>query len=142
MTGTNARETRIGAMAESRPCPCRRGDTFAECCEPALSGRRPAPTAEALMRSRFTAFAVGDADYLLRSWHSARRPPSVAPDPDLRWLFLEIVRSERGGPFDDTGTVEFIAHHRGPDGRGALHETSRFVRENGAWVYLDGVIEP
>lgn len=142
MTGSPDREARIGTMAESRPCPCRRGDTFAECCGPALSGARPAPTAEALMRSRFTAFARGDTDYLLRTWHPTHRPASIDPDPDLRWLFLEIVRTERGGPFDTTGTVEFRAHHRGPDGRGTLHETSRFVREDGAWLYLDGLLHP
>ncbi|WP_442943787.1 YchJ family metal-binding protein [Nocardia sp. NBC_00508] len=58
--------------------------------------------------------------------------------PAQRWLFLEINRTERGGLFDDTGTVEFVAHYRDADGRGALHETSRFARSGGAWVYLDG----
>ncbi|MEV6278298.1 YchJ family metal-binding protein [Nocardia sp. NPDC051832] len=129
-------------MAPSQMCPCRRGEPFAECCGPVLAGERPAPTAEALMRSRYTAFAVGDADYLQRSWHSSRRPAELELDPAQRWLFLEIVRTERGGPFDDTGLVEFLAHYRADGARGQLHEVSRFARENGAWVYLDGVIEP
>ncbi|MGW0245022.1 YchJ family protein [Nocardia goodfellowii] len=129
-------------MAESQMCPCRRGEPFGECCGPLLAGERPAPTAEALMRSRYTAFAVGDTGYLKRSWHSGNRPEELDLDPGQRWLFLEIVRTERGGPFDDTGLVEFIAHYRADGGRGQLHEVSRFVRENGAWVYLDGVIEP
>ncbi len=123
-------------------CPCRRGEPFGECCGPVLAGARPAPTAEALMRSRYTAFAVGDTGYLKRSWHSGHRPAELDLDPEQRWLFLEIVRTDRGGPFDDTGLVEFIAHYRADGQRGQLHEVSRFVREDGAWVYLDGVIEP
>ncbi|WP_054815118.1 YchJ family protein [Nocardia arizonensis] len=127
-------------MSRSHPCPCRRGDSYADCCGPLLAGARPAPTAAALMRSRYTAFALGDIGYLRRSWHSGTRPRDIELDADQRWLFLEIVRTERGGPFDDTGTVEFVAHYRGPGGRGELREVSRFVREDGAWVYLDGVV--
>ncbi|MEV0765554.1 YchJ family protein [Nocardia sp. NPDC050435] len=129
-------------MAESQMCPCKRGEPFGECCGPVLAGQRKAATAEALMRSRYTAFAVGDADYLRRSWHSSRRPANLALDPEQRWLFLEIVRTERGGPFDDTGVVEFVAHYRAAGRRGQLHEVSRFAREDGSWVYLDGVVEP
>lgn len=94
------------------------------------------------MRSRYTAFAVGDTEYLLRSWHPRTRPRTLEPDPDQRWLFLEIVRTERGGPFDDTGTVEFIANYRLDGRRGSLHEVSRFTRVDGDWVYLDGIMEP
>ncbi|WP_280231158.1 YchJ family protein [Nocardia cyriacigeorgica] len=128
----------IGVMDQTQPCPCRRGEPFGSCCGPILAGRRDAPTAEALMRSRYTAFAVGDVAYLRRSWHRRTRPAALVLDPDQRWLFLEIQRTERGGPFDDTGTVEFTAHYRDDSGRGALHEVSRFVREDGRWVYLDG----
>lgn len=123
-------------------CPCRRGEVFESCCGPVLAGARPAATAEALMRSRFTAFAVGDVEYLQRSWHPRTRPRQLELDPGQRWLFLEIVRTEHGGPFDTTGTVEFIAHYRANGSRGSLHEVSRFARVDGAWVYLDGVIEP
>ncbi|MGK8555690.1 YchJ family protein [Nocardia gipuzkoensis] len=125
-------------MSESRRCPCGRGEAFDDCCGPVLRGERAAVTAEALMRSRYTAFAVGDADYLLCSWHPQTRPRELALDPAQRWLFLEITRTERGGLFDDTGIVEFVAHYRDADGRGTLHETSRFARSGGAWVYLDG----
>ncbi len=93
------------------------------------------------MRSRYSAFAVGDTEYLLGSWHPRTRPGELDLAPDRRWLFLEILRTERGGPFDDSGIVEFIAHYRDAGGRGALHETSRFVRVDGAWRYLDGVID-
>jgi SEC-C motif-containing protein len=129
-------------MGEDKVCPCRRGEPFGDCCGAVLAGERAAATAEALMRSRYTAFAVGDTDYLLRSWHSRTRPARLELDPGQRWRFLEIVRTECGGPFDDTGTVEFIANYRADGERGSLHEVSRFVREDGAWVYLDGVIQP
>lgn len=91
------------------------------------------------MRSRYTAFVVGDVDYLARSWHPRTRPAELTLDAGQRWLFLEIVRAERGGPFDDSGTVEFIAHYRMDGVRDAMHEVSSFVRVDGAWVYLDGV---
>lgn len=93
------------------------------------------------MRSRYSAFAVGDTEYLLDSWHPRTRPADLRLDPGRRWLFLEILRTERGGPFDDSGTVEFIAHYRDAGGRDTLHEVSRFVRESGAWRYLDGVVD-
>lgn len=93
------------------------------------------------MRSRYTAFALGDADYLLRSWHPATRPAALDLDPGRRWLFLEIRHTTGGGPFDESGTVEFTAHYRDPAGRGQLHEVSRFTRTEGRWSYLDGDIE-
>lgn len=126
-------------MDDSNPCPCRRGDVFAECCGPLLVGR-PAPSAEALMRSRFTAFALGDTAYLRRSWHPDTRPARLDLDPDRRWLFLEIHAVTGGGPFEQSGTVEFTAHYRDPGGRGRLHEISRFTRVDGAWCYVDGDI--
>lgn len=93
------------------------------------------------MRSRFTAFALGDTGYLLRSWHATTRPGELDLDPDRRWLFVEILRTAGGGPFDESGIVEFVAHYRDPGGRGRLHETSRFLRVDGFWQYLDGEIE-
>lgn len=90
------------------------------------------------MRSRFTAFAVGDEAYLLRSWHPSTRPRRVEIDPGLRWLRLDIVDTVDGGPFDREGIVEFTAHYRSTDARGQLHERSSFVRE-GSWLYVDGV---
>lgn len=93
------------------------------------------------MRSRYTAFAVGDAGHLLRTWHPATRPAELELDPGRHWLFLEIGPTTAGGPFDRTGTVEFTAHYRDGSGRGRLHEISRFARVDGAWCYLDGDIE-
>lgn len=86
------------------------------------------------MRSRYSAFAVGDAAYLLRTWHSSTRPRVVDLDPAQRWTGLEIVSTTGGGLLHATGTVEFRAHYRG----GVLHENSRFRKENGEWRYVDG----
>lgn len=120
-------------------CPCLSGSTFGHCCHPVLSGR-PAPTAERLMRSRYTAFSIGDDAYLRRSWHPSTRPTDVAIDPDTQWRRLDIVASSGGGPFDREGTVEFRAVWRDGATRGVLHERSRFVREGRDWQYVDGEI--
>lgn len=92
------------------------------------------------MRSRFTAFALGDVPHLLRTWHPSTRPAELVLDDDLRWVRLDILDKQQGGPFDDQGIVEFEAVHRGPHGRGCLRERSRFVREDGRWSYVDGDI--
>lgn len=91
------------------------------------------------MRSRYSAFAVGDEDYLIRSWHPDTRPASVDLDPRTEWVRLEILSTGAGTPFHNEGTVEFRAHFR-EGGRGSeLHEHSRFLRHEGAWVYLDAL---
>ena len=124
-------------------CPCLSGLPYAECCGPLHRGARTAPTAEALMRSRYSAFAVGDADYLRATWHPSTRPADLDLDPATRWLRLDVLATSAGGPFDTTGTVEFRATYRDPgDGRGSLHEVSRFVREDGRWSYVDGSVSP
>lgn len=129
-------------MTEDHPCPCRSGERAEACCGPILAGERRAGTAEQLMRSRFTAFARGDLAHLLASWHPSTRPAAddlaASLGDGTRWLHLEILRTDAGGPFDQAGTVEFRATARGPEGRIVLHEVSRFVREDGAWLYLDG----
>ena len=92
------------------------------------------------MRSRYSAYVMGDVAHLLRTWHPSTRPASLVLDDDLRWDGLDIGERVRGGPFDDDGTVEFRAHHRHrfADGRGVQHEVSRFLREGGRWYYVDG----
>lgn len=91
------------------------------------------------MRSRFTAFAIGDAAHLLRTWHPSSRPAELDLDDDVRWLRLDILRTERGGPFDGDGIVEFEAFYREDGARGSLRERSRFIREDRVWFYVDGV---
>ncbi len=111
---------------------------FAQCCEPLLDGA-PAPTAEALMRSRFTAFARGEEDHLFRTWHPRTRPRGPYADPDITWTGLTIVSTQGGGPTDDTGEVEFVARWIREGGvSGSVHEHSRFSRRAGRWFYLDG----
>ncbi|WP_434740231.1 YchJ family protein [Micromonospora sp. SH-82] len=130
---------RAAADDTDRQCPCGTGTTYARCCRPLHLGVTDAATAEELMRSRFSAFAVGDVDYLLRSWHSSTRPTRLVLDPGQRWLRLEIVGTSRGGLLDSTGTVEFRAHHRRAGQPDTLHERSTFVREDGRWVYLQAL---
>ena len=92
------------------------------------------------MRSRFTAFVLGDATYLARTWHPSTRPAGAGVDLDLRieWRRLQIVDTVAGGPEDAEGVVEFRASYRDPDGAGLMHERSRFARDGGRWAYLDG----
>jgi SEC-C motif-containing protein len=92
-----------------------------------------------LMRSRYAAFAVGDAEYLLRTWHPRTRPGTVDVDAEVRWVRLDIERALRGGPLDTEGIVEFTAHYRTDRDRGRQHEVSRFEKVSGAWFYLDAV---
>lgn len=94
------------------------------------------------MRSRYTAFVLGHREHLLRSWAPERRPDDVAPDPSLTWRGLTILSTERGLLLDRDGVVEFQARFARPEGEGALHERSRFRRDAGRWVYVDGDILP
>jgi SEC-C motif-containing protein len=119
-------------------CPCLSGETFGACCAPFLRGDSPAPTAERLMRSRFTAF-VGDSDYLLRTWHPSTAPAALDLDPEQRWTRLDILHTNRGGMLDKEGTVEFRAFYRRQGTSGDQHESSRFVKENRSWYYLDAL---
>ena len=89
------------------------------------------------MRSRYSAYAVGDDAYLHDSWHPSTRPRSIALDPARRWVQLEIVGTVAGRPFDEEGVVEFRAHHQLDGVPGVLHEVSRFTRVDRRWVYLD-----
>jgi SEC-C motif-containing protein len=119
-------------------CPCGLGDNYDACCGRLHRGAA-APTAEQLMRSRYSAFAVGDAEYLLRSWHSSTRPRTLRLDPEQRWTRLAVLEIDGGGLFDNAGTVRFRAMYVDGGQRGVLAETSRFVKEGGRWVYLGPV---
>ena len=94
------------------------------------------------MRSRYTAFALQDIDHALRTWHPSTRPARSDLEASLggetRWLRLDMRERTGGGPFDDEGTVEFVAIARTNKGRRRLHEVSRFVREDGTWFYVEG----
>ncbi len=102
-------------------------------------GERAAATAELLMRSRFSAFAKLDEQYLLRSWHPRTRPAEVDFDRDMVWTRLEILGGSGGGLFHQDGTVEFNAHYRHQGRDELMHEHSRFERVDGAWMYLEPI---
>ncbi len=122
-----------------RRCPCGTGLPYAECCGRLHDGTATAATAEQLMRSRYSAFAVGDAAYLLGTWHPRTRPPALELDGDVRWTGLEVLATSGGKLLDGDGTVEFRAAYRVHGRSGAQHERSRFVRDGGRWCYLDGI---
>ncbi len=124
-----------------RPCPCGGGLLYRGCCGPLHDGA-PAATAEALMRSRYAAYALDRTDHVFATWHPRTRPADVTPVPGLAWVGLEVLRAVGGGPDDETGTVEFRARSRTAAGEGVLHETSRFERRRGRWVYVDGDVAP
>lgn len=123
-------------------CPCLSGNTYIDCCARFHNGTAAAPTAESVMRARYSAFAVMDVAYLLASWHPGTRPRSLQFDPLQKWTRLDINRTERGGPLDTDGIVEFTAWFR-RDGRpGTQHETSRFARVDRVWLYRDALVYP
>ena len=128
-------------MASSEPsgtaCPCGSGKDYAQCCGPFHNGQG-APTAESLMRSRYSAYVLQLEAYLMDTWHAGTRPPSLELDQDsmTRWLGLEIRRHERSGP--ESATVEFVARYKIAGRAFRLHETSHFIREDGRWYYVDG----
>ncbi len=126
------------AVPDTDTCPCGSGQPFADCCRPIHTGERRAETAEQLMRSRFSAYAVGDLDYVWRSWHPRTRPAELTPDAEVHWTRLEILDSAAGNAGEQTGEVEFRAHFRRGGRRGTLHERSRFAVRAGRWLYLDG----
>lgn len=134
----------IPAVTEHGPCPCGRLDArkrplaFARCCGRFLADfeHTPAPDAEALMRSRYSAFVLEDAEYLLATWHPATRPSELGFEPGIKWLGLEVREHIQA---DAThAEVEFVARSRIAGRAHRLHERSRFVHEQGRWYYVDG----
>lgn len=92
------------------------------------------------MRSRYTAFALGDVAYLSSTWHTSTRPRALSLDPSRRWIGLHVLGATHGGLLDTDGEVEFVARWEDADGScGRQHERSGFVREQGRWVYLDAL---
>lgn len=121
------------------PCPCGRAPSYADCCGRFHAGplHLQAPDAEALMRSRYSAYALRLHDYLLATWHPSTRPDPMAADPaGLKWLGLEVRNTTLIDA--DHATVEFVARSKLAGRAQRLHETSRFVREGGRWFYVDG----
>lgn len=127
-------------------CLCGSGLPGVDCCQPLLSGDQLASTAEQLMRSRYVAYASGDAAYLSHTWHSSMRPELITLEKDIRWLKLQVITATKpaAAMTMNEDWVEFKASYvqqqlTGKMFAGQLHERSRFVRELGEWRYIDGV---
>jgi SEC-C motif-containing protein len=131
-------------------CPCGSGRTLDDCCGPIVRGEKAAPTAEALMRSRYTAYATGAFDHVVATEEGkdADAEATARWAKGRTWTRLEIVDTEAGGENDEEGIVEFRAHYRehdpdhGHDHDHVHHERSRFRRHGGKWMYRDRVPPP
>ena len=137
-------------LKDKQPCPCGRAPgaggpgkppvarVYGDCCSRYVEhwDTAPAPDAESLMRSRYTAFVAERADYLQATWHATTRPAALDFDVGTKWLGLEVRAHRITG--DDRAEVEFVARYRVGGRAVRLHETSRFVREGGRWFYVDG----
>ncbi|ANH23703.1 YchJ family protein [Corynebacterium pseudotuberculosis] len=121
-------------------CPCMTSLPFHECCQPLINFSKIAPTATALMRSRFTAFAIGNPQYLAATWHPSTRPTDLELDPALVWTRLIVHDSTQGGLLDTEGTVDFTACYEFEGSRGKHHERSHFTRVEGLWTYVNGIV--
>jgi len=137
-------------MKKTRPttdipaCPCGSGQAYAGCCGTFIDhGALPA-TAEQLMRSRYSAYVLAREDYLLRTWHGSTRPAQLGLQDagPVKWLGLKVLRCEKGGADDRDGIVAFVARYQVNGRAGRLQEVSRFVRDAGQWLYVDGQIAP
>lgn len=119
------------------PCPCGLPARLEDCCGRHHAGI-PAATPEALMRSRYSAFALGLEEYLLATWHASTRPAALnlKEGPQPKWIDLKVIASALQDA--DHGTVHFVARCRIGGKAERLEETSRFLRENGHWYYVDG----
>ncbi|MDD2702220.1 MAG: YchJ family metal-binding protein [Sideroxydans sp.] len=125
-------------MAKLIVCPCGSSKPYADCCARYIEGDTPAPTAEALMRSRYTAYTLLKEDYLLASWHASTRPTELglADEAPTKWIGLDVKCHEQQ---DAThAIVEFVARYKVNGRAHRMHEVSRFVKEAGQWFYVDG----
>jgi SEC-C motif domain protein len=125
------------------PCICGLGESTETCCGPIVKGERPAPTAEALMRSRYSAYVLGEIDYILDSLHPEHRQDvdrdaTETWSKNAKWKSLEVVSTEAGGPADDKGTVEFIARFELNGVAQEHRERAQFAKHAGRWYYVDG----
>lgn len=132
-------------MKKSHPCPCGSSVEYTACCGQYHQGAAKAPTAEALMRSRYAAYVRGEIDYLIATTHPTKRSKDLrsayqTTSESIQWLQLQVLNTFQGGESDKTGKVEFSATYM-QDGQNSVHhEHSRFKRHAGDWHYLDGVM--
>ena len=124
-------------------CPCGSGRDYTDCCQPFIQGKKHPETAEALMRSRYSAHVKSEVDYICDSIHPDHRKSFDAKSvaawcKKARWLSLEILETSDGGPQDSSGTVEFIATYREKEKTIRHHEIADFQRQDARWYFKDG----
>lgn len=124
-------------------CPCGSEKLFSDCCKPIILKKKVTSTAEALMRSRYTAYTLANVNYLMCSHHSKTRPLKDKKNikkwaQSVKWMGLKIVNTEEGTENDDYGMVEFIALYIENGKLNQIHEKSIFEKENNLWVYVNG----
>lgn len=129
-----------------KACPCGSSKPFDFCCRPFIEGQKPAPTAEALMRSRYSAFSMGAIDYLIDTLAPEKRSPSDATElaehaRHITWTGLEVIHCNKGTRSDTQGTVEFKAHFESENETAILCETSNFIKIDKQWYYVDGQVD-
>jgi SEC-C motif-containing protein len=123
-------------------CPCGSHLNYADCCEPFHNGSQFAPTAETLMRSRYSAYVFKKSDYLLATWHKTTRPKQLDfSTENISWQKLDILYTKKGGAKDEKGRVEFEAFYVENTQTQKIHEISRFKKIAGRWFYVDGVLD-
>ena len=129
---------------EQLNCPCQSGKQYKDCCGPLIAGERKASTPEELMRARYSAYATAAIDFIIDSTHPEQRESN---DRDAikdwaeksEWTGLEIKSISKGGPEDQSGTVEFIAHYSDHGMKMDHHEVAEFRRAtDGSWLFFDG----
>jgi SEC-C motif-containing protein len=133
-------------MTTESLCPCGSQKPYTHCCQPLLAGQAHAPTPEALMRSRYTAFCRDNVDYLIATHHPSQRRPGLATQlqetiDTTVWLGLKVIDAPAPAAGNPHGFVEFAAFYKNPE-PAQLHERSKFIRENGRWYYQTGALLP
>lgn len=124
------------------PCLCCSTVAYGECCQPFHTGEKIPVTAEALMRSRYTAYALHNGVYLQATWDVTKRPERIDfSKENIDWLRLEITETKKGGVKDNKGLVTFKAYYMQDGEEHVMNEISRFTKQSGRWFYLDGVIK-
>ena len=127
-------------------CPCGSGHHYGDCCLSYHDGKQSSPTAEALMRARYSAYVMGDIDYLVKTTLPANRSSNLraayqSTHDSIRWLGLKVIPTWLGSESDKVGKVEFRADYEQDGRRGVHREVSRFRRAGGEWFYVDGEIK-
>ena len=130
-----------------KPCPCGSGSNFSECCEPYITGQKSPPTAEALMRSRYSAYVVHAIDHIINTCLEEGKDhidykQTKEWSEKSKWLGLNIISTEKGGPTDTEGTVEFEASYERDGLKDLHHERANFKKVEGKWFYHEGSVTP